>query len=70
MIGGMRAYGAAVTVIWGVSAFVLLGVLALALSGPTWLHALLGSAAVGELAFSALVFARLEQANNRGRFDV
>ena len=70
MIYGMRAYGAAITLIWGVSAFVLLGVLALALSGPAWLHASLGGAAVGELAFSVLMFALLRRANRRGRFDV
>jgi hypothetical protein len=70
MIYGMRAYGAAITVIWGVSAFVLLGVLAIALSGPAWLHASLGGAAVAELAFSVLTFVVLRRANHRGRFDV
>ena len=70
MIYGMRAYGAAITMIWGVSAFVLLGVLAFAVSGPTWLHASLGGAAVAELSFSMLTFSLLRRANRRGRFDV
>ena len=70
MIYGMRAYGAAVTLIWGISAFIILAVFALALSGPTWLHATFGGAAVGELAFSVATFAALRRANRRGRFDV
>ena len=69
MIYGMRAYGAAVTLIWGISAFILLAVFALALSGPTWLHVTLGGAAVAELAFSLLTFTVLRRANRRGRFD-
>jgi hypothetical protein len=70
MVYGMRAYGAAVTLVWGVSAFTLLAVLALALSGPAWVQATLGGAAVGELVFSLATFAALRRANQRGRFDV
>jgi hypothetical protein len=69
MVGGMRAYGVAITSIWALSATSVLVVLAIAAS-TAWLQVALGGAAVVELALSILTVAFLRRASVSGRFDV
>lgn len=69
MISGMRAYGAAITVVWAMCACTVLLVLAVSVGG-TWMHVGFAAGAVGELALSALTFRMVTRATVRGRFDV
>ena len=68
MIVGMRAYGIAVGVVWVLSATSVLTIFAVVASG-TWLHVLLGGAAILELALSGLTFAVMRRLLRSGRLD-
>jgi hypothetical protein len=58
MISGMRAYGAAITIIWAMCACTVLAVAAVAVGG-TWQHVGFGVGAVLELLLSAGPLRRL-----------
>jgi hypothetical protein len=65
---GMRAYGVAITVVWAMSAFTVLGLLAIVIPGP-WSHLGFGGGAVAELGLSLLTLRFLRRASVRGHFD-
>lgn len=69
MIRGMRAYGVAITVVWGMSASTVLLVLAVSMTGA-WFHVGCAAGALFELVLSAATLRFLRKASVRGRFDV
>jgi uncharacterized membrane protein len=69
MISGMRAYGVAVAVIWGMTACTILLFLAVVVNG-VWSHLGFGTGALVEFFLSVLTLRFLSRASVRGRFDV